>query len=132
MTRFAIDAPTALEIARGALTVGEPHGLVGPGRLRSDALSLLYADYREGALSRTEMRAMLDALASLKMRALADRVTRALAWQLADELGWKDTAKAEYLAPAVLHADAFVTVDAELVAAARDRIRIAHAADLAS
>ncbi|MFA4840741.1 MAG: hypothetical protein WC580_03440, partial [Agrococcus sp.] len=63
-------------------------------------------------------RAQLEALASLKLRLLADRVSRATAWKLAARLDWEDVARAEPLAVASLQADVLVTDDPVLVAAA--------------
>ena len=47
MTRFAIDAATALRIVREGVDVGE-HQLVGVAGLRSQAMRLLYAEARAG------------------------------------------------------------------------------------
>lgn len=46
---------------------------------------------------------------------LGDRVSRATAWRVAAQLGWDDTTNAEYVAVAQLQADAFVTLDQDLV-----------------
>ncbi len=117
MTRFAIDAPTALRIVRDGIDVGE-HQLVGAGALRSQVMQLLFAAVRAGDLSDAEGRAQLEALASLKVRLLADRVSRAVAWRLAVQLDWDDVARAEPLAVATLQADVLVTDDPVLAAAA--------------
>lgn len=93
--------------------------------LRSDALRLIYADVRAGRLDEREGRARLDRLATLRIRVLGDRVSRATAWRLATELGWEDPGPAEYLAVATLQADALVTLDPRLAAAAEGRIPVA-------
>jgi hypothetical protein len=58
--------------------------------------------------------ALLDGITSMRVRLLGDRVSRAVAWKMAEQLGWADTGKAEYIAVAKLQADAFVTLDADL------------------
>lgn len=117
MTRFAIDAPTALRILLEDVDV-RAHQLVGAGALRSQVMQLLYAAVRAGDLSDAEAHARLEALASLGLRLLADRVSRAVAWKLAARLDWDDVARAEPLAVASLQADVLVTDDPTLAAAA--------------
>jgi len=48
------------------------------------------------------------------VRLLGDRVLQAVAWKLAQQLGWADTFTAEYVALTQLQADAFVTFDEHL------------------
>ncbi|MEV7972014.1 hypothetical protein [Cellulomonas sp. NPDC089187] len=114
MTRYAIDAPVALELIRHGSGRSLPAGdsLVGPAVLRSDVLVLLYA------LPDDTGRALLDELAALRLRLLGDRVSRAVAWRIARELGWSDPRPAEYLAVAQLQADVLVTADPQLLAGA--------------
>lgn len=109
-TRYAIDAPVAVALIRAGAT---GHTLVGPAVLRSDALALLYRE-----LPDAEGRALLDGLAALRIRLLGDRVSRAVAWRLARELGWDDPRPAEYLAVARLQADLLVTSDPALLSGA--------------
>ena len=52
------------------------------------------------------------------MRVLGDRVSRRTAWHIARERDWAMLQHAECLAVAKLQADALVSVDPELVAAA--------------
>ena len=118
MTRFAIDAPTALRIVREQPAIGA-HQLVGAGALRSQAMQLLYAAVRAGELTEPDGRAQLEAIAGLKVRLLADRVSRAVAWKLAARLGWADASRAEPLAVASLQADVLVTDDPALASAAQ-------------
>lgn len=118
MTRFAIDSDIALRLIRADIAVDERHRLVAPAILRSHALSTLYRDVREGRLDAASGRRQLDGIAELKIRLLGDRVSRATAWKIAERLGWEDTGLAEYLAVASLQADALVTDDARLAAAA--------------
>lgn len=118
VTRYAIDAPVAVLLVRAGRSVPAEHSLVGPGLLRSDALALLRDEVRRGDRTEREGFADLDGIATLRMRLLADRVSRRVAWQLADRLGWPDVRRAEYLAVARLQADVLVTVDDELRAGA--------------
>lgn len=131
MTRFAIDAATALRLVADGRVPIAPHTLVGPAVLRTDALESLYRDLREGRIDDAEGRRLLDGIATLRMRLLGDRVSRATAWRLAVRLDAHDTRQAEYLAVAVLQADALVTEDPELwEAAARIDLPLAGYADL--
>ncbi|MCR2762497.1 hypothetical protein NQ152_03130 [Microbacterium sp. zg.B48] len=130
MTRYGIDAPTALRIIREDAAIGDRHKLVGPAALRSDVLSLLYAEVRDGTLEERSARGQLEQLASLKIRLLGDRVSRGVAWKIATRLGLDDTAPAEYLAVASLQADVLITEDPLLAAAANGIIPIAPFDDL--
>ena len=130
MTRYAIDASTALRVVDDERVVDSKHSLVGPAALRSDVLRLLYREVRAGKRDAAEGRTRLEALAALKIRLLGDRVSRATAWRIAAELGWDDTAPAECLAVATLQADALVTDDPVLRAGTADRVRLAEYEDL--
>lgn len=132
MTRFTIDAATALRIIREDVEPAAEHQLVGPVALRSEVLSLLYADVRRGTLDERIAREQLEKLASVKIRLLGDRVSRAVAWDLARQLDLDDTALAEYLAVASLQADALITDDPALRAAADDIVPLARFEDLSN
>ena len=114
MTRFAVDPEIALRLIRESRTVAPSHSLVAPSSLRSEVLSRLYRDVRTGDLDAAEGKRQLEGLAGLKIRLLADRVSRATAWKIATALDWDEIGAAEYLAVARLQADALVTEDAEL------------------
>ncbi|TFC01640.1 hypothetical protein E3O42_09715 [Cryobacterium adonitolivorans] len=114
MTRFAIDAAVALRLIRDGQRVPDHHQLVAPAGLRSEVLSRLYREVRAGRLDDAVARKQLDGLAGLKIRLLADRVSRSTAWKIATELGWDDIGPAEYLAVATLQADALVAEDDRL------------------
>ena len=114
MTRFAIDAPTAIRLVREGVTVPGAHQLVAPNLLRSQALSSLYRDVRAGRLGDDEAAELLRGITTMRIRLLGDRVSRAVAWQVAKQLDWDDTTNAEYVAVAKLQADVFVTLDPEL------------------
>ena len=114
MTRYAIDALTAIRLVREGLTVPDEHQLVAPKSLQTQAMSQLYRDVRAGSLSEDEARTILDGITTMRIRLLGDRVSRGQAWRIAGQLDWDDTTNAEYVAIAKLQADAFVTLDAKL------------------
>ena len=84
MTRFGIDAPTAIRLAREGVTVAAAHSLVARTLLRSQALAILYGDGRSGRIPRGEALAMLDRITTMRIRLLGDRVSRATAWKVAE------------------------------------------------
>ncbi|MFI6425130.1 hypothetical protein [Promicromonospora sp. NPDC050880] len=129
-TRWAIDAVTALRIVRDDVGVGTRRTLVGPAVLRSHVLSMLYRQVRAGLLDDETARAELNGLATLKIRLLGDRVSRATAWTIARRLDWDDTMPAEYLAVATLQADVLVAGDERIATAAGDLIPVADYDDL--
>jgi predicted nucleic acid-binding protein len=116
MTRYAIDAVTAIRLVREGITVADGHQLVAPKSLQTQALSQLYRMVREGSLDGAEAHAILDGITTMRIRLLGDRVSRATAWRIAEQLDWADTTNAEYVAVATLQADAFVTLDERLAA----------------
>ena len=125
MTRFAIDALTALRLVREDIVVSEAHQLVAPNVLRSRVMSHLYREVRQGALAREAAREQLERLTSMRVRLLVDRVSRAVAWKIAEQLDWDDTTNAEFVAVAQLQADAFVTLDQELARSVESIVTIA-------
>ena len=66
-----------------------------------------------------------EAMTRIKVRLLGDRVSRAVAWQIARERGFDSTFDAEYLAVTRLQADAFVSVDPEARARADGVVPVA-------
>ena len=129
MTRFAIDAPTTLQLVRDGADPGE-HQLVGTASLRSEVLSLLYQ--QRGELETSEVHALLDRLAGLKMRLLGDRVSRREAWRIARELELDDTQPVELIAVARLQADVLVTDDEELRMHTAGQVEVVGWAELAA
>ena len=125
MTRYAIDLGTTLRLIRDGGTVAPEHRLVAPARLRADVLAALYDDVRSGRLDERTGRRELEAFAELTIRLLGDRVSRSTAWTIARDLDWDDVGPAEYLAVAKLQADALVTDDPRLIAAAEGLIPLA-------
>ena len=98
MTRFAIDALTAIRIVREGTVVPEENQLVAPKSLQTQALSQLYRDVRAGSLGEDEAREILDGITTMRIRLLGDRVSRGTAWRIAAQLDWDDTTNAEYIA----------------------------------
>ncbi len=131
MTRYAIDAPVAVRLARDGVTVPAGHRLVAPHVLRSDVLSLLYRAVRAGELDERAATELLDRVTTTRVRLLGDRVSRARAWQLARTRGWAELGPAEYLAVASLQADALVTEDPDLAGAAEGIVPVAGFDELA-
>lgn len=130
MTRYAIDAAVALRLIRDESDADRRHHLVAPSILRSQVLSMLYRDVRAGRITEADGRRQMEALAALKIRLLGDRVSRATAWRIAATLDWDDIGSAELLAVASLQADALVTDDPQLAAAASGIVTLAAYADL--
>jgi len=130
MTRFAIDAAIALRLIRDGSDADRRNQLVAPSVLRSHALAMLYHGVRTGEITESAGREQLEGLAAMKIRLLGDRVSRATAWKIAAGLGWDDIGDAEYLAVASLQADALVTDDDALAAAAEGLVRVAAYEDL--
>jgi predicted nucleic acid-binding protein len=125
VARYVIDAPTLLHLVDAGLQVHPGHQLVAPNSIRSEALELLLGEVCAGR--RTEAAALEahERMSALKMRLLGDRVSRRTAWQLARQHRWNTLRDAEYLAVARLQADALVTVDPRLAAAAQDVVPVA-------
>jgi predicted nucleic acid-binding protein len=125
MTRYVIDPGTTLRLLRDERTPSADHKLVAPARLRSDVLSALYDEVRQGGLDDRTGRGELEAFAELSIRLLGDRVSRSTAWTIARDLDWADAGPAEYLAVAKLQADALITDDPHLIAGAAGLIPLA-------
>lgn len=130
MARYVIDAPTLLHLSDASLHVDPGHQLVAPNSIRSEALELLLRDVRAG--KRTEAAALEahERMTGIKIRLLGDRVSRRTAWRLARQHDWDTLRGAEYLAITRLQADALITVDPGLAAAARDSVAVAALDDL--
>lgn len=125
MARYTIDAATLLHVVERGIEVHPSHQLVAPNLIRSQALALLYAAVQAGELDEATALTRHERLTELKMRLLGDRVSRRTAWKIAGELGWPSTLDAEYLAVCRLQADALVTVDDALAAAAEGIVPLA-------
>jgi len=130
VARYVIDAPTLLHIVDTGLQVRPGHQLVAPNSIRSEALELLLGDVRAGKRAEAAALEAHERMTAMKMRLLGDRVSRRAAWQLAREHDWSTLRDAEYLAVTRLQADALVTVDPGLAAAARNVVAVAAIDDL--
>jgi predicted nucleic acid-binding protein len=125
VTRFVVDCETLLGIAAGEIEVAAGHKLVAPTLVRSQALAALYAAARRGEISTAEGLERVTRINSLKVRFLGDKVLQRKAWKVAEELGWKTTDDAEFVALTQLQADVFVTSDGDLARAASTLVETA-------
>lgn len=125
MTRYVIGPDVAIRLAADQVVVREEHQIVAPTLLRSQVLSLLYQAVQRGELTKKEAERRLDYIRGLRIRLLGDRVLQAVAWRVADQLGWNDTFTAEYIALTQLQADALITLDDQLADAARKLVTVA-------
>ena len=99
--------------------------LLAPTLLRSETLSLLHEAVQRGEVATDVARVRLAWIGRMPIRLLGDAVLRRRAWELADQLGWASTYKAEYLALTQLQADAFVTLDVQLAQSVQGLVAIA-------
>ena len=114
MTRFVVDASAVIHLASAGIAVSREHTLLAPTLLRSQTLSALHEDVQRGEIPANVARDHLARIGRMPIRLLGDAVLRRRAWDLADRLGWASTYNAEYVALTQLHADALVTLDADL------------------
>lgn len=125
MRRYVIDARTLLHIVDTGLQIAPDVQLVAPGSIRSDALQLLLDDVVAGRRSDRAALAAHERITEVRLRLLADRVSRGVAWRIARERGWHTMGDAEHLALVRLQADALVTVDPALAARADGVVPVA-------
>ena len=130
MTRYVIDAPTLLHLVDAGLRVDPGHQLVAPSSLRSEALELLLRDVGAGTRAEPAALEAHERMTQMRIRLLGDRVSRRTAWRIAREHRWETLRDAEYLAVTRLQADALVTVDPRLAAAAEGVVPVAAVEDL--
>ena len=115
MTRYVVDPEALLQIASAGLLLHADHQLVAPNTVRSAALALLYGQVRRGELAEDEGLRLHERLTEVKVRLVGDRVSRRTAWRLAREHGWDAIGDAEYIAVALLQADALIALDESLL-----------------
>lgn len=130
MADYVIGPDVALRLARDEAVIPDEHRLLAPTLLRSQVLSSLYRAARQGEITKGEADDRLSYLRSLRVRLLGDRVLQAVAWKIADQLGWADTLDAEYVALTQLQADAFITLDEELAHAVKGLVTVAPIEEL--
>ncbi len=114
MTRYVIDANVAIELATGEVKIADENKLLAPTLLRSQTLSILHEAVARGDISEADALKRLACIGKLPIRLLGDAVLRRRAREIANQLGWKSTYDAEYVALTQLQGDAFVTMDREL------------------
>ena len=119
MTKYVVGPDVVLRLAKQRARIRPEVKLLAPTLMRSELLNLLFQLARTKKISKAEADEHLDYMRRLRIRLLGDRVLQAKAWQLADELGWPDTFGIEYIALTQLQADALVTTDSKLAAAAK-------------
>jgi predicted nucleic acid-binding protein len=125
VTRYVIGPDVALRLAQDEAVIRGEHQIVAPALLRSQLLSALYQAVHRGEMTEKVADQRLSYVRGLRIRLLGDRVLQATAWKVADRLGWPDTFDAEYVALTQLQADAFITLDSRLAAAAEDLVTVA-------
>ena len=114
MTRFVVDAGVVIHLAIEGIAVSPAHELLAPTLLRSETLSALHEAVARGEIPPDVGLDRHRLISRMPIRLLGDGMLRRRAWQVADQLGWASTYKAEYVALTQLQADAFVTLDTEL------------------
>jgi predicted nucleic acid-binding protein len=114
MTRFVVDPSAVLQLASTEVELSTAHQLLAPTLLRSQTLSALHEAVQRGEIPADVALDRLTRIGRLPIRLLGDAVLRRRAWQVADQLGWASTYRAEYVALTLLQGDALVTLDAEL------------------
>jgi indolepyruvate ferredoxin oxidoreductase alpha subunit len=132
MTRFVVDVSAVLHLASAGREVPGAHKLLAPTLLRSQVLSSLHEAVHRGEMPADVARDRLARVGRMPIRLLGDAVLRRRAWDLADQLGWASTFTAEYLALTQLQADAFVTLDEDLVRSIQGIVATASIEDLYS
>jgi predicted nucleic acid-binding protein len=130
MTRYVIGPDVAMHLAHDEVVIGTDHQILAPALIRSQLLARLFGAVRRGELTKKDADQRLDYVRGLRMRLLGDRVLQAVAWKVAEQMGWSDTYDAEYVALTELWGDAFITLDVELAGAVRHRVRVAPVEDL--
>jgi len=125
MTKYVIGPDVAIHLARDEVAIGAGHQLLAPTLIRSQLLAQLFDAVRRGQLTKKDAERHLDYVRGLRMRLLGDRVLQAVAWKVAEQMGWSDTYNAEYVALTQLWGDAFITLDVELAGAVQSRVRVA-------
>ena len=86
---------------------------------------MLYKAAKRGDMTKADAELHVDYVRGLRIPLLGDRVLQAVAWKVADQLGWVDTLDAEYVALTQLQADARMTLNPALAIAAKDLVTVA-------
>ncbi|MFI9503405.1 type II toxin-antitoxin system VapC family toxin [Nocardia sp. NPDC052566] len=130
MTRFVVDLSAVLHLAETERAVAAAHQLLAPTLLRSQTLSALHEAVQRGDLPADIARERLARIGHMPIRLLGDAVLRRRAWEVADQLDWPSTYRAEYVALTQLQADKLITMDPELAPALQGIIPIGSVDEL--
>ncbi|CAN5813729.1 hypothetical protein BH20CHL2_BH20CHL2_07250 [soil metagenome] len=130
MTRFVIDAAVGLHLVAEGNEVNPKHNLLAPTLFRSQALSLAHESVARGETLPSVALERLEQLWKIKIRLLGAAVLRRTAWTIADQLGWKSTYDADYIALTQLQGDAFVTLNTDLARRVEGIVAVATVSDL--
>ena len=130
MTKFVVDAGVVICLASETIEVSPEHELLAPTLLRSETLSALHEAVARGEITADVGLERHRRISQMPIRLLGDAVLRRRAWQVADQLGWASTYKAEYVALTQLQADAFITMDADLARSLEGIVATASIDDL--
>ena len=130
--RLVVHHSALLALARSGAAVSAEHQLLAPSSSRSHVLSRLHEEVHRGELDAGVARERLAYIRGLHLRLLGDAVMQRVAWEVADRLGWSQTFDAEYIALTMLQADALVSMDERLSAAARDIVPLVTVDSIAS
>ena len=130
MTRYVVDADVVIHLASAGIEVSPTHELLAPTLLRSETLSALHEAVARGEITADVGLERHRLISRMPIRLLGDAVLRRRAWQVADQLGWASTYKAEYVALTQLQADAFITMDADLARSLEGIVATASIDDL--
>ncbi len=130
MVRYVIDVSVVMHLLTNGLNVAPDCRLVAPSSIRSGVLNTLFGEVQRGRLTRDDGLALHASFSTMKIRLLGDKVLRRRAWEIAEDLGWDSTERAEFIALTQLQADALVTLDDELARAASGRVQVAPIDDL--
>lgn len=123
-SRYVVTPDVAIALATSRDRIAGHVRLVAPTLFRSEVLSRLYQQVRDGRMSEPEATLALEYIRGLKMRLLGDRVLQNVAWKIASDRDLADTLDAEYIALTKLQADHLVTDDPKLRAAASSLVSV--------
>jgi predicted nucleic acid-binding protein len=125
LTRFVIDASTALYLASADRGVPSGHELHAPSLMHSEAMSALHEASWRGDVAPEIALGHRDRLLQLPVTVHGDEGNLIEAWSLTDRFGWAKTYDAQYVALAHSLGCALLTLDARLVRGVRGLIATA-------